>query len=138
MDIELVPLATARLTLGEMLFLPETPIGTRVVAEITDTVYDGERLKARQKGAAAADWATVSATGIATIDVRTTLETEDGALLFVSYRGRGNFGDPTAPVFVAPLFDTGDPRYAWLTQLQAVAKGRLQDGALVYEMYELR
>ncbi len=33
MSIELVPLCTATIRLAEPFFLPETPLGTRVIAE---------------------------------------------------------------------------------------------------------
>ena len=70
--------------------------------------------------------------------MRLTLETHDGALVYVSYRGRARMFEPGSPVVAAPCFDTGDERYAWLNTIQGVAKGGLRDdGALVYEIYEL-
>ena len=76
------------------------------------------------------------------LDVRTLLETHDGALVYVSYRGRLDLsGGPGAtPSYAAPLFDTGDERYAWLNAIQAVAKGTLSDGGatITYEVHELR
>ena len=39
--------------------------------------------------------------------------------------------------YVAPVFETGDPRYAWLNAVQAVGKGKLtlaaDGGRLDYE-----
>ena len=36
-------------------------------------------------------------------------------------------------------FETGDPRYAWLNRIQAIAKGRRQaDGIVKFAVYELR
>jgi hypothetical protein len=41
-------------------------------------------------------------------------------------------------VYAAPLFETGDERYAWLNRIQAVAKGTLDGPTLTYEIAEMR
>ncbi|MBV9511984.1 MAG: DUF3237 family protein, partial [Caulobacteraceae bacterium] len=44
-----------------------------------------------------------------------------------------------ATLYSSPLFETAAPQYAWLNGVQAVAKGRIiEDGWLVYEVYEVR
>ena len=142
MSIELVPLCTASAVLSEPFVLPDTPLGTRVIAEVTAFEVTGDRLAGHLKGQAAADWLTVSAAGMGTLDVRLLIETHDGALVFANYRGRLDLsgGAGASPVYSAPLFDTGDPRYTWLNGIQAVAKGLVSEGGtrLDYEMYELR
>jgi len=142
MSIELVPLCVATIELAAPFFLPDTPLGTRVIAECRSFDMAGERINAHLKGAAAADWLTLDARVQGTLDVRTLVETDDGALVFVSYRGRIDLsaGPDVATSFAAPLFDTGDERYLWLNRIQAVAKGTLSDGGatLVYDMYEVR
>lgn len=139
MSIELRPLATATLTLGTPKFMPQGPKGTRVIVEITSAEWRGERLNARQAGGPAGDWALVAPDGTLQIDVRATLETHDGATVFVSYFGRcDRTQGPDAPIFVTPLFETNDPRYAWLNRIQAVGRGRPDgSGGLIYEFYEL-
>ena len=75
--------------------------------------------------------------GYGTLDVKVTLETDDGAVIHATYSGRLLFD--TMTVYAAPLFQTGDERYAWLNRIQAVSKGSFQpDGTLIYEMFELR
>jgi hypothetical protein len=142
MTIELVPLCTARLRLAEPLMLPDGPSGTRVIVEVEEFVMEGERLRARQKGKAAADWLTVNPALLGTIDVRALLETDDGALIYTSYTGRLDLsaGPGTSPAYSAPLYETGDERYAWLNKIQAVAKGTVGDGGhtLDYEIAEVR
>src|SRR5438094_945808 len=86
--IELVPLARATATLSPPLMLPNTPAGMRIIFEISDYRFEGERFAARQRGAAAADWLVVGPEGTATLDVRATLETHDGALVLLRYSGR--------------------------------------------------
>jgi hypothetical protein len=139
MAIELVPLTIATITLSaEQILLPNTPGGTRMIVEVEDAVLEGERLSGKLKGRAAADWLTLAPDGTGTLDVRAAFETHDGALVFVSYRGRSDFSTPGNPLYAAPLYDTGDERYAWLNRVQAVAKGTLDGQTLTYEVYEAR
>jgi len=139
MAIELVPLATATATLAAPLMLPNTPVGTRVIFEIVDFRWEGARFTARQKGAAAADWLAVGPDGTGTLDVRVTLETDDGALVLVQYGGRVDTsrGLGGGPVYAAPRFETGDDRYCWLNRIQAIAKGVLVGNVVTYEVYEV-
>lgn len=139
MAIELIPFGDADIGLAEPIMMPGTPSGTRAVVEITSAECKGQRLRAKLKGAAAADWAVVSPTGIGLMDVRLTLETDDGALIYVSYTGRVDLsgGLEGATAYTAPRFETGDECYAWLNRVQAVAKGVVTDGVLHYEIYEL-
>jgi|tagenome__1003787_1003787.scaffolds.fasta_scaffold19867402_2 hypothetical protein len=142
MSIELIPLCTATIELAAPFFLPDTPLGTRVIAECRSFDVVGERINGHLKGNAAADWLTLDAHAQGTLDVRLLLETDDDALVFVSYRGRLDLsgGPGAAPSYAAPLFDTGDERYLWLNKIQAIAKGQVSDDgtALVYDMYETR
>lgn len=142
MSIALIPLCTARITLAAPFLLPATPSGTRVIVETTSFDIEGERIRAHMKGQAGADWLTVDANMIGTLDVRALLETHDGALIFTWYRGRIDLsaGPGQSPAYAAPLYDTGDERYAWINKIQAVAKGQTSaDGTrLEYEIYELR
>jgi hypothetical protein len=139
-SIELVPLCTATITLKDPMMLPNTPSGMRTIVEVEAAKLEGERLSATLKGTAAADWATIGPDMTCTLDVRTTFETHDGALLFTHYRGRIDLSKPPgeSPVYAAPLFETGDERYAWLNRMQAVAKGKLDGPTLTYEIYEVR
>jgi hypothetical protein len=137
MTLELIPLATMRFTLAAPITIADTPRGTRVVVEVSNGALEGDRIRAHQKGAAAADWLTVDAHGLGTLDVRGVLETDDGALIYVTYTGRIDFATGGTP-YTAPLFDTGDERYRWLTRIQAVGKGVTEGDTLTYELYELR
>ena len=139
MTIELIPLGTADVGISPIM-MPGGPSGTRAIIEVTSAQYTGERLRAKLKGVAAADWAVVSPTGIGLMDARLTIETEDGALIYVSYGGRVDLsaGMEGATVYTAPRFETGDERYAWMNKVQAVAKGVISGDVLRYELYELR
>jgi hypothetical protein len=133
--LELHPLCTLDAELAEPIAIGEGPAGLRLVYEVLDATVEGDRLRGKLKGRAAADWVTVSGS-IASLDVRATFETSDGALVFVQYRGRLNVGG--GPIYVAPLFETGDERYSWLNAIQAVGKGELEDRHLHYDWFEVR
>lgn len=140
MSIELVPLMTATINLREPIMLPNTPSGTRLIIEVASATFEGDRIRGKQKGVAAADWLTVGPEGTGTLDVRATLETDDGALIYSFYRGRLDASQPigSAPIYNAPLYETGDERYAWINKIQAVGKGKTDGQILEYEIYELR
>ena len=139
MTIELVPLCTAEITLGEQLVTGPAASGLRVIIQVEQATLRGDRLSGTLRGSANADWLTISGV-VGAPDVRLTFETDDGAVVFVSYRGRIDLtnGPGTSPIYTAPTFETGDERYAWLNVIQAVAKGDLQGNDLTYEIYEVR
>lgn len=133
MTLELVPLCTATVSLDAMI----TVSSELVIGEVSAIRVEGERLTAHLKGKASADWLRVSPSGVGTLDVKVTLETDDGAIVHATYSGRLLFDTMTA--YATPLFHTGDERYLWLNRIQAVAKGHFEDAStLVYEMHELR
>jgi len=137
MAIELVPLCNAHITLRKPITLPDTPLGTRLIFEVATAEFEGERFNASLKGASSADWVTIDARGIGTLDVRLMLETHDGAIVFTTYRGRFDL-NTGGTIYATPLYDTGDERYLWLNSIQAIAKGTSDGDDLEYEIYEVR
>jgi Protein of unknown function (DUF3237) len=141
--IELVPLCTMVLDLAPSLAVGTGPAGDRSVGEIRAATLSGDRLQGALAGPAAADWL-VRTGAIGVIDARMTIRTNDGALIYVQYGGRLDLSNPGEGMFpkVAPVFETGDGRYAWLNAIQAVGKGKLSVGAdgarLDYEFFEVR
>jgi hypothetical protein len=135
-SIELIPLCIVDATLADPVAVGEGPAGLRLIYEVVEGTVEGERLSGKILGHASADWVSLIGT-IASIDVRATLQTHDGATVFAHYRGRSNIGEG-GTIYVAPLFETGDPRYAWLNAIQGVGKGILDGNHLRYEWFELR
>ena len=137
--LELVPLCSAKILVSGTHTLEGTPQGNLMIGEIGDSIWEGERFSARQKGAAAADWLNVTPDGTAHVDVRLTLETADGGLVFVEYTGRTDL--ETGYAYSCPTFRTGVPDLLWLNRIQTVAKGIFDPGemSVTYpEIYELR
>lgn len=140
--IQAVPLAKMTLEMAKPFALENTPVGTRIIVEFTRVDWDGERLKAKLAGRAAADWLSVGPEETGSLDFRWLIETQDGVLIYVHGPGRTHapsFSEGGATYF-SMSFETGDARYAWLNRIQAIAKGRLQeDGKTVlFQVYELR
>jgi Protein of unknown function (DUF3237) len=141
--IELIQLCTVAIDLAPSMAIGTGPAGDRSVGEIRAVAMVGERLNATLTGAAAADWL-VRTGAVGVIDARMTLKTFDDALIYLQYGGRLDLSDMKAGItaYVAPVFETGDERYAWLNRVQAVGKGKLSISAsgaeLHYEFYEVR
>ena len=62
------------------------PLGRRRIIAITGGRFVGERLSGRVLPGGA-DWQVIRADGVAELDARYTLETGDGALIYVRNRG---------------------------------------------------
>src|SRR5262245_8220333 len=103
MTIELAPLGTLHLTMGESIPIPNCPAGLRVLVEFPASRWEGERLRAGLKGSAAADWLAIGPEGTATLDIRFTMVTDDGAVIFVQTHGRTDSAkfSSGAPVYLA-------------------------------------
>ena len=143
LDIELVPLGTLWAQLAPPVIIENTPVGTRIIFDVLEGTFEGDRLRGRSRGASGADWGLAGPGGVFGLDVRFTLETDDGALIYVQYHGRCDVsGGLSAPglVYAAPRFETGDERYLWLNSIQTVQKGRLDPETLqiTYKTYEVR
>ena len=52
-----------------------------MIFEIASVQVKGDRLSGEMLGAAAADWVTVGPDGMATLDIRETIRTDDGAVV---------------------------------------------------------
>ena len=129
-------LGSFRLEIGARLVLENGPQGTRTIAHVTGGSFQGPRLKGTVEGPAG-DWITNRADGTYRLDVRVTLRTDDGALVLVTYNGIAHATDTGSSIRTAPLFETGDPRYAWLNGVQAVGIGARECNVVTYEVYAL-
>jgi hypothetical protein len=140
-EARLVPLCRSEARLAPPVSVEGGFRGRRFICEVVSARLDGERLKAEMLGHTAADWVTVSPDGrYGAIDVRVTLRTHDGAIIYCEYEGRVRFNrNGRHDTFASPRFETGDERYAWLNSLQAVGRGvsDQNEGWIRYQLYEL-
>jgi Protein of unknown function (DUF3237) len=111
-----------------------SPAGTRIIFDASSGRFEGPKLKGTVKGPGG-DWVTARANGMLALDVRLLLETDDGAVIYMTYQG---VAKATADwIRTAPMFETGDERYAWLNDIQAIATGAAGDGSVTYEVYRV-
>jgi hypothetical protein len=139
MTIELAPLGTLTFEM-ETSVLRGGPVGTRVIVGFRNCELRGERITATQRGATAGDWLVVGPEGTATLDIRILLETADGALVYLHGAGRTDANEfpRGGALWLTPIFEAADPRYAWLNKIQAIAKGRAEGAKAVFELFEAR
>jgi hypothetical protein len=130
-------LGTLRAETGTRTVIENAPQGTRTIVQVTGGRFEGPKLKASVQ-IPAGDWITNRADGSYKLDVRLTLKTDDGAVILVTYNGIGHTTKDGASLRIAPLFETGDARYKWLTQLQAVGVGERVGTAVTYDIYALK
>src|SRR5437870_12964107 len=131
-------LGSLQVQTGTRTVVENGPQGTRTIVQILGGRFEGPRLKATVQ-TPAGDWITNRADGSYRLDVRLTLKTDDGALILVTYNGIGQTTDAGASLRIAPLFETGDSRYVWLTRLQAVGGGQgVGTAAVTYDIYALK
>ncbi len=130
-------LGTLRAEVGTRTVVENGPQGTRTVVQLVGGRFEGPRVKASLQ-TPAGDWITNRADGSYRLDVRLTLKTDDGALILVTYNGIALTTPAGASLRSAPLFETGDSRYVWLTRLQAIGVGERVGTAIKYDIYALK
>ncbi len=130
-------LGTLRAEIGTRTVLENGPQGTRTIVQVVGGRFEGPRVKASVQ-TPAGDWITNRADGSYRLDVRLTLKTDDGAVILVTYNGIGQTTESGASLRIAPLFETGDSRYVWLTRLQAVGVGERVGTTVTYDLYALK
>lgn len=127
------------------------PEGVRATFFISGGEVSGPKLRGKIRSVGA-DWALVRQDGVLELDVRTTLETHDGALIYTHYRGLGDLGadgyqkflagqlPPRLPLRTTPAFRTSAPQYQWLHRRLCVGIGEadLEKFIVSYDVYALR
>jgi hypothetical protein len=126
-----------------------TPVGTRQIFIVKGGTVEGRiRGKLLPGGG---DWALVRLDGAVQLDVRGTFQTDDGALIYTTYRGlivaepaifgRQFRGEDVRLdeyyFYTNPMFQTGAPQYAWLNKLIAVGRGKVVPGGVKYRVWAI-
>jgi hypothetical protein len=126
------------------------PHGIRATAPITSGRFEGPRLRGRVLPGGG-DWTLLRGDGVLELDLRVTLETDDGALIHMASFGlrhgppevlaalaRGETVDPATYYFrTTPRFETAHPKYAFLNRLLAVSTGDRRAAGPIYTIDEL-
>jgi hypothetical protein len=123
-------------TLDTPIMVPNGPQGTRLIVGVNGGTVDGPRLKGHLAHLGA-DWLTLRSDGTAQLDVRIAIHTHDDAVIHCTYKGIMAPHDGAPRIVTAPLFETGDERYAWLNAVQAIAVGTPGSGTVDYDVYRI-
>ncbi len=151
------PLPEPRLTqiyrleamLGPPLDLGDIPQGHRRIVRLTGGTFTGPELRGTLLPGASADWQTVLPDGTALGDIRYTLQTDAGELLYVQSRsvrhgsaevlarlGRGDDVDASEYTFrTSTQIEAAAPHLDWLNKGVFISVGGRQSDRVIYETY---
>ena len=127
-------LFSAHLDVSAPTYIKDGPEGTKLIVTITGGTITGERINGTIVPNSGGDWVSIGAKGDMRIDVRFTVTTDDGAAIYVSYRGVLVSG---GKALCGPLFETGDERYDWINKVQGIGIGNASSEGVDYEFYAL-
>ena len=136
-------------TLGPPLELGEVAAGRRRIVPLEGGTFSGPELNGTLIAGASADWQLIQPDGTALGDIRYTLQTEAGELLYVQSRSirhgppevlarlaRGEDVDAGEYTFrTSTQIETGAPDLGWLNKGIFVSVGGRSADGVVYETY---
>jgi len=136
--------------LAEITEVGATPYGDRRVIEILGGTVEGPRLKGRLM-TGGADWQIIRTDGVADVQARYVIETDEGARVLVTSNGlrhgppevlaaiaRGEAVDPASYYFRTVMrFEASDPKLDWLNRIIAIARGARERLSVHLDVYEV-
>ncbi|MBI5284589.1 MAG: DUF3237 domain-containing protein [Chloroflexi bacterium] len=150
-DIRTELLYEAHIDLAAPEAIGQSPFGARAVYIVTGGTFEGPKMRGTVRPGGG-DWFLSLPNGAGELDVRATLETDDGALILITYHGildvkpevirrvfAGEDVSPTEYYFrTTPRLETGDERYAWLNKTICVATGYFGINKVGYRVFAVR
>ena len=129
--------------------LGDTPRGHRRIVALTGGRAEGPDFNAELLATGGADWQLVRASGSSVADIRYTLKTDRGALLYVQSHGirhgkpevlarlaAGENVDASEYTFrTAVTIETADPELAWVNDGVFIAVGGREPTGVSYDVY---
>lgn len=128
-----------------------SPFGTRAIFVVLGGTFEGPRMRGTVRSGGG-DWFLTLPNGAGELDVRLTLETDDGALIYTTYRGvliaspevmarvfAGEDVSTTEYYFrTTPRFETGSEQYAWLNTTVAIGVGCPAPNKVSYRVFAVK
>jgi Protein of unknown function (DUF3237) len=144
------PLMTVRITAAPPQKMGAVPNGIRIIVPVTGGDFGGPRLRGRIL-AGGGDWLLLRPDGVLELDLRITLETDDHALIYMTFQGlrhgppdviaalsRGEAVDPASYYFrTVPRFETSAEQYAFLNRIITVGVGETRSDGAVHRIDEI-
>ncbi len=136
-------------TLARPVDLGDTARGRRRIVPLTGGAFTGPEINGKLLPGASADWQILLADGTALGDIRYTLQTDGGDLLYVQSRsirhgsaevlarlGRGEDVDASEYTFrTSTQIETAAPQLDWLNKGVFISVGGRQPAGVIYETY---
>ena len=140
----------AQVTVGEPLELGDIGKGRRRVVPITGGEFSGPEMRGVVLGGGA-DWQIIRDDGVAELEARYTLRSDDGALIYVrnialrhgpsevmAALAAGREVAPASYYFRgATFFETSAERYDWLTKHVIICTGHREPSLVKIEFYRI-
>ncbi|MBT7956415.1 MAG: DUF3237 domain-containing protein [Rhodospirillaceae bacterium] len=140
----------ASITLAPVKDLGDTPVGHRRIIDITGGTVSGPKLQGKILPGGA-DWQYIRGDNVTYLDARYTIETADGALIYVSNQGyrhgppeiiekliKGEPVEDSSYYFrCTPWFETSAPQYDWLNRTIFVGTGGRDPDAVRLSVFEV-
>lgn len=137
-------------TLDPPQLIGPVPEGLRMVFPLSGGEVSGPRVQGKILPGGG-DWLTGRRDGVGILDVRGTIETDDGALIYMFYTGVGDLGEDGYDKALSgqlpeclklrtnPRFLTSHPDYLWMNRIQGLGIGEAVPGQLkvAYDVYAL-
>ncbi len=135
---------------GSVSVIGGIPAGLRRIVPVSGGTFTGDRVNGEVLPGGN-DWVINRPDGVMMIDVRLTLKTDDGALIYLTYQGRflGEMsvmaklgkGEALKPeeysLLMSAKFECGNEKYQWLNNVIAVGRGTQSRGGATYTIYEM-
>jgi hypothetical protein len=144
------PLMTVRVVAGALQKLGNVPHGTRIIVPVTGGDFEGPRLRGKVLSGGS-DWLLQRSDGVLELDLRITLETDDHALIYMTFQGlrhgppeaiaalgRGEAVDPARYYFrTLPRFEASADKYAFLNRVVSVGVGETRPDGAIHRIDEI-
>jgi hypothetical protein len=143
-------LMTVRIAAAAPQKLGAVPHGNRIIVPVTGGDFEGPRLRGKVLPGGG-DWLLLRSDGVLELDLRITLETDDHALIQMTFQGlrhgppdaiaalgRGEVVDPARYYFrTLPRFETSTEKYAFLNRIITVGVGEARPDGAVHTIDEI-
>lgn len=137
-------------TPGKLLVSGKTAKGIRKIVPILGGQFEGPGIKGTVLSGGY-DWQLIRADGVAEMDARFMLQTDDNVLITVVNRclrhgtpeamqkiAEGQFAEPSDYYFrTSPIFETSSPRYDWLNRHIFIATGIRRPDQVLIQIWQV-
>jgi uncharacterized protein DUF3237 len=133
------PLMTVTIAAAPAQMLGTVPHGKRSIVPVTGGDFEGSRLRGKVLPGGG-DWLLLRSDGVLELDLRITLETDDHALIYMTFLGlrHGSPDDPASFYFrTLPRFETSSEKYAFLNRIVAVGVGEARPNGAIHRIEEI-